>query len=75
MLLRHTTTNLYFQSPGTWTTDPELALDFRFVDRALKFAETWRLGGVALACVFDDPQRVTTVPLEQAALRAESLSS
>ncbi|HWH71262.1 MAG TPA: hypothetical protein VNT26_17890 [Candidatus Sulfotelmatobacter sp.] len=68
-LLRHTATHLYFQAPDAWTNNPELALDFRFMDRALNCVENWRLSGVELAFVFDDPQQVVPLPLEKAALQ------
>ncbi len=64
-LLRHTRTGLYFQGPDKWTDKPERACDFRFNDRALQYVETWGLGEVELAFAFDDPQTVTTLPLEK----------
>ncbi len=66
-LLRQTLTGLYFQAPGTWTEDPSRAYDFRFIDRALQFVKAWGLTDVELAFVFDDPQSITTVPLEKTA--------
>jgi len=68
-LLRHTGTGLFFQGIEKWTDNPERAYDFRFIDRALQFVETWELEQVELAFVFDDPQSVTTVPLEKTAMR------
>ena len=68
-LLRHTATGLFFQGPDQWTTDPERAYDFRFIDRAVNFAETWELKQVELAFSFDNPEWVTTVAIEKTALR------
>lgn len=68
-LLRHTGTGLYFQGPDKWTSDPDRAYDFRFIDRAVQFVDTWSLGEVELAFAFDNPQSITTVPLERTALR------
>jgi len=68
-LLRHTRTGLYFDSPTKWTKHVEQAYDFRFIDRALQYVETWELKGVELAFAFDDPVWVTSVPLERATLR------
>jgi len=48
-LLRHTQTGAYFQGPDRWTDDPEGAYDFRFIDRAVRYIETWDLREVELA--------------------------
>jgi len=40
-LLRNTATGLYFEGPDRWTSDPARALDFKMIDRAIKFIETW----------------------------------
>lgn len=64
-LLRHTRTALYFQGPSSWTGDPYDAYDFRFIDRALQYVETWGLTDVELAFAFDDAQSVTTLPLNR----------
>ena len=69
ILLRHTRTGLYFEGPSRWTKDVEQAYDFRFIDHALQYAETWQLKGVELAFAFDDPACVTVVPLEHTTLR------
>ena len=68
-LLRHTGTGLFFQGPDKWTSTPEVAFDFRFIDRAVNFAETWELKDVELAFAFEDPQWMTTVSLERTSLR------
>jgi len=64
-LLRHTDTGLYFQGPDQWTTDPERAYDFHFIDRAVSFAKTWELKQIELAFAFDNPEWVTTVSVER----------
>jgi hypothetical protein len=68
-LLRHIKTGKYFAGPDTWTDSPARAYDFRFVDRALKYVETWKLENVELAFAFDDYENVTGVSLEKAALQ------
>ncbi len=68
-LLRHTGTGLYFQGLDKWTSNPDRAYDFRFIDRAVQFVATWDVTEVELAFAFDDPQSITTVPLEKAPLR------
>jgi hypothetical protein len=60
-------TGLYLQGPDSWTENPNLALDFKFIDRALRFAKTWGLKTVELAFVFESAEEVTVVPLERAA--------
>jgi hypothetical protein len=67
-LLRNTTTGLYFQGPDKWTSDPAEALDFKMIDRAINFIETWSLKDMELAFGFRDAQNVTAVPPEKIAL-------
>ena len=67
-LLRHTRTALYFQGPSSWTSDLEDAYDFRFIDRALHYVETWGLTDIELAFAFDDPDSVTTLPLDKTSI-------
>jgi hypothetical protein len=68
-LLRNTATGLYFQGPDMWTSDPGEARDFKMIDRALDFIETWRLKHMELAFAFRDYHDVTGVPIEKIALR------
>jgi len=68
-LLRNTATGLYFQGPDRWTSDPGEALDFKMIDRAIKFIETWSLRDMELAFAFKDYKQVTGVPVERIALR------
>jgi len=68
-LLRNTVTGLYFQGPDKWTSDPAVALDFKMIDRALKFVETWRLKNMEVAFGFRDSRKVTGVPPEKIALK------
>lgn len=70
-LLRNTATGLFFQGPDKWTSDPAQALDFKMIDRALNFVETWSLQDMELAFAFRDEhnQHVTAVPLEKITLR------
>jgi hypothetical protein len=67
-LLRKTDSGLYNQGPDKWTKDPVRALDFRFIDLALRYAKTWSLRDVELAFMFDNPNEVTGMPLERAAM-------
>ena len=68
-LLRNTATGLFFQGPDKWTSDPIEALDFKMIDRALNFIETWSLKDVELAFAFGGARHVTGVPLAKIALR------
>ena len=68
-LLRNTATGLYFQGPDRWTSDPAEAHDFKMIDRALDFIETWRLRDMELAFAFRNSRPVTGVPIEKIALR------
>ena len=51
-LLRSIQTGLYFQGPDKWTTNPDEALDFKSIDRAVNFVETWTLKEMELAFAF-----------------------
>ena len=68
-LLRNTATGLYFQGPDKWTSDPAQALDFKMIDRAINFIETWSLRDMELAFAFRDYSDVTGVPIEKIALK------
>ena len=63
-LLRHTETGLYLQGPGKWTPNPEVACDFRFVDRARQFIRTWELEKVAIVFSFEDSQTIAAIMSE-----------
>jgi hypothetical protein len=67
-LLRNTATGLYFQGPDKWTSDPAVALDFKMIDRALDFIDTWRLKDMELAFAFRGARQVTAVAPEKVAL-------
>jgi hypothetical protein len=66
-LLRRISTGLFFQGPDKWTDDPSEAMNFKSIDRALHFVETWSLQEVELAFAFKDTNQVTRVPLERIA--------
>ena len=68
-LLRNTATGLYFQGPDRWTSDPAQARDFKMIDRALDFIDTFRLKDMELAFAFRGARHVTAVPVEKIALR------
>jgi hypothetical protein len=63
-LLRHTGTGLYFQGPEKWTASLDFAYDFRFLERARQFVRSWELEDVEIAFAFEDPQSVSTLPME-----------
>ncbi len=64
-LLRHTETGLYFQGAEKWTPNPDSGYDFRFIERARQFVRIWELDHVEVAFVFEDPQSISTLPLER----------
>jgi hypothetical protein len=66
-LLRHTQTGSYFQGPGKWTDDPEGAYDFRFIDRAVRYIETWDLREVELVFACGDPVSITMLAFNEVA--------
>lgn len=68
-LLRKVPSGLFFQGPDKWTSDPAEALDFRMIDRALRFIEQWHLQEVELVFAFNDRPQVTRVPAERMALK------
>jgi len=68
-LLRNKATGLYFQGPDRWTSDPAQALDFKMIDRAIDFIQTWSLADMELAFAFRDYKNVTGVPIEKIALK------
>jgi hypothetical protein len=51
-LLRNVTTGAYFGGADKWTLDPDSAVDFKMIDRALAFIEQWRLKDVEIAFAF-----------------------
>ena len=66
-LLRKIPSGLYFQGPDRWTNNPAEAFNFKSIDRALKFIQTWRLKDVELAFGFKGSRSVTSVSLEKTA--------
>jgi hypothetical protein len=68
-LLRNTSTGLFFQGPDKWTSDPAQARDFKMIDRAIDFIQTWSLRDMELAFAFRDYGDVTGVPIEKMALK------
>jgi hypothetical protein len=68
-LLRNAATGLFFEGPDKWTSDPAEALDFKMIDRALDFIDTWSLKDMEVAFAFRGARHVTAVPLEKIALR------
>jgi len=66
-LLRKIPSGLYFQGPDQWTSNPTQGFNFKSIDRALQFIETWGLKDVELAFAFNRPNTVTRVPLDRMA--------
>jgi len=64
-LLRDVATGLYFQGPDQWTGNTDEARDFKRIDRAIEFIQTWKLDGVELAFSFRGSNDVTSVPVER----------
>ena len=56
---------MYFKGPDQWTSDPVAALDFKMIDRAVQFIETWRLRDMELAFAFRGHKHVVEVPVEK----------
>lgn len=69
-LLRHTETGLFFQGPEKWTSNPDIAYDFRFIERARQFVRVWELESVEVAFAFEDSQNISTLPLRALELNA-----
>jgi hypothetical protein len=68
-LLRKVSSGLFFQGPGKWTNNPAEAKDFKLIDRALTFIDTWHLEEVELVFAFRDRPNVTRIPRERMALK------
>ena len=71
-LLRKISNDLYFQGPDRWTNNPLEGFNFKSIDRALQFVETWGMKDVELAFAFKSPSSVTRVPLERIDLKYNS---
>ena len=63
-LLRKVSTGTYFGGPDRWTTDPNSAVDFKMIDRALDFIDRWGLEDVEVAFAFRKGG-VKLVPIER----------
>lgn len=63
-LLRHTETGLFFQGPEKWTPNPDVAYDFRFIERARQFVRSWQMDRVEVAFVFEDSPSISTMAVE-----------
>ncbi len=67
-LLRKIPSGLYFQGPDKWTNDPSKALNFKSINRALRFIEIWSMKDVELVFSFHGTNLVTRVSPEKIAL-------
>ena len=54
ILLLKTATGLYLEGLNKWTNNPDEALDFKVISRAIKFIEIWKLQGTELTFGLDD---------------------
>jgi len=63
-LLRKSSTGAYFGGADRWTANPEDAVDFKMIDRALDFIDKWQLRDVEVAFAFRKGC-VRVVPLER----------
>lgn len=61
--LRDIESGLYFSRHGKWTPDPQTALDFRLVKRAIKHAEKIGLRGVELVVGSTGAPHLTALPV------------
>ena len=68
-LVRRVATGEYFEGPDKWTHNPSEAMNFKSIDRALEFIETWALEQVELAFAFTGTNQITRVPLDRIASR------
>ena len=68
-LLRSIPTGLYFQGPDKWTENPADAMDFKSIDRALNFVQTWALKEMELAFAFTELKSVKGVALDSSLLK------
>ena len=68
-LLRSIETGLYFQGPDKWTNNPDEALDFKSIDRAVNFVETWALKEMELAFAFAQQNSVKAVSLDTTTIK------
>ncbi len=68
-LLRKIPNGLSFQGPDQWTNNPVDGFNFKSIDRALQFIETWGLKDVELAFAFNTPNTVTRVSLDRIACK------
>lgn len=67
-LLRRISNGLFFEGPDKWTDNAAEGMNFRSIDRALNFINTYHLQDVELAFAFDDSETVTRAPLEKIAV-------
>ena len=61
--LRDIQSGWYVSRHGDWTPDPERAMDFKVVNRAIKHAERSGLRGVELVVGFAGAPHLTALPV------------
>jgi hypothetical protein len=53
ILLRHALTGQYYRSAGKWTTKPEQAHDFKFIESALRSVRKMKSPNMEVNLAFD----------------------
>lgn len=70
--LRDVKSGLFFEGRGKWTSNPERALDFKLIRRAIRHAEKAGLQGAELVVASGNPAHLTILPGEILYLPHES---
>jgi len=63
VLLRHTRTKQFYQSPTEWTPDEQGALDLKQTSRAVELIFDARLEHVEVLLCYDDPRYNIVLPV------------
>jgi hypothetical protein len=70
ILLQNTHSQLFFRYGSVWTSNPEVAYDFRSPQAVFEHVQRESLGDVQLVVRFENPERYEIVPLEPVAAPA-----
>ena len=63
ILLQNTQSQLFFRYGSVWTSNPEVAYDFRTPQAVFDLVQRERLGDVQVVVRFENPERYEVVPL------------
>ena len=66
VLLRKSTTAVYYQEEGKWVSNPEKGFDFGSIHQAMEFARRMSPEGIELALTFDSSSLISAVSLKAA---------